>query len=76
MWALKKIVNEEFPHLLDLLSNIYEPNSFIHIVNYLESCEWPNDKLNDEHSKRLKLRSSKRQDDNLSKRYCTMCSSK
>ena len=37
MWALKMLVDEEFPHLLDLLPNVYEPNGFMHPVNWKNS---------------------------------------
>ena len=39
MWALKMIVDEEFPHLLDLLPSVYEPNGFMHPLDTYESCE-------------------------------------
>ena len=39
MWALKMIVDEEFPHLLDLLPSVYEPNGFMHLLDTYESCE-------------------------------------
>ena len=30
MWALKMIVDKEFPHFLDLFPSVYEPNGFMH----------------------------------------------
>ena len=39
MWALKMIGDEEFPHLLDLLPSVYEPNGFMHPLDTYESCE-------------------------------------
>ena len=39
MWALKMIVDEEFPHLLDLLPSVYEPNGFMHPLDTYKSCK-------------------------------------
>ena len=47
MWPLKMIVDEEFPHLLDLLPSVYEPNGFMHPLDTYESCEDVNKGLSD-----------------------------
>ena len=50
MWALKMIVDEEFPYLLDLLPSVYEPNGFMHPLDTYESCEDVNEGPSDEPS--------------------------
>ena len=57
MWALKMIVDEEFPHLLNLLPSVYEPNGSMHPLDTYESCEdvtdGPSDGPNENPSKTM-----------------------